>query len=105
MINYDTHRQVRVSKDRGGSILTLVKATDDDSGNYTCSPYNVRPDSVSVHVLKETGPAEASVDDNASGSLSIISIGSHLYIFIKENLRKFQNFTNHVLKAVGHLGR
>jgi len=68
MINYDTHRQVRVSKDRGGSILTLVKATDDDSGNYTCSPYNVRPDSVSVHVLKETGPAEASVDDNASGT-------------------------------------
>ena len=84
MINYDTHRQVRVSKDRGGSILTLVKATDDDSGNYTCSPYNVRPDSVSVHVLKETGPAEASVDDNASGtSLPIISILSpHFLISI-----------------------
>ena len=79
MINYDTHRQVRVSKDRGGSILTLVKATDDDSGNYTCSPYNVRPDSVSVHVLKETGPAEASVDDNASGSLPIIFL-SYLLI-------------------------
>ena len=30
---------------------------------------------------------------------------TYLYIFIKENLRKFQNFTNHVLKAVGHLGR
>ena len=29
----------------------------------------------------------------------------HLYIHIKENLRKFQNLRMHVLKAVVHLGR
>ena len=68
MINYDTHRLVQVTKDRASSVLTLVNASDSDSGNYTCSPYNVRPDSVSVHVLKETeGPAATVHKDGGTG--------------------------------------
>ena len=66
MINYDTHRLVSVTKDRSGSRLTLVNASEADSGNYTCSPYNVRPDSVSVHVLKggpNSSPAHAAVQN------------------------------------------
>ena len=68
MINYDTHRLVQVTKDRSSSVLTLVNASDSDSGNYTCSPYNVRPDSVSVHVLKETEGPAATVHKDGGGS-------------------------------------
>ena len=66
MINYDTHRLVQVTKNRASSVLTLVNASLADSGNYTCSPYNVRPDSVSVHVLNQTGPPSAGAKDAAT---------------------------------------
>ena len=59
MINYDVHRGVSVKNDRMGSTLTLTDADADDSGNYTCSPYNVRPSSVVVHVLSKGNSAEA----------------------------------------------
>ena len=35
---------------------------------------------------------------------NLSSISIHLYIHIKENLRKFLNLILHVLKAIGHLG-
>ena len=52
MINYDKHRLVMVTKDRTGSTLTIQNASSEtDSGNYTCSPHNLRPDMVAVHIL------------------------------------------------------
>ena len=59
MINYDTERGIKVTKDSSGSTLTLNSAHSDDSGNYTCSPYNIRPASVLVHVLSEGNSAAA----------------------------------------------
>ena len=52
MINYDTGRGVTVKNDRTGSTLVIGRAVSpSDGGNYTCSPYNVRPSSVVVHVV------------------------------------------------------
>ena len=59
MINYDSDRGVVVSNDKMGSTLTLKRALVGDSGNYTCSPYNIRPSSVTVHVLSEGNSAAA----------------------------------------------
>ena len=59
MINYDKERGIKVTKDSKGSTLTLTSAHTDDSGNYTCSPYNIRAASVLVHVLSEGNSAAA----------------------------------------------
>jgi hypothetical protein len=68
MINYDADRGVRVANDQIGSTLTLENArADADSGNYTCSPYNIRPSSVIVHVLGE-GNSAAAVQNSNDGS-------------------------------------
>ena len=74
MINYDSHRGVRVQNDRLGSTLTLSGASAADSGNYTCTPDSVRASSVSVHVVTEgegegaAGRAqEAVASDNNKG--------------------------------------
>ena len=59
MINYDTERGITVTKDGSGSTLSLSSAAVADSGNYTCSPYNIRAASVLVHVLSEGNSAAA----------------------------------------------
>ena len=59
MINYDKERGIKVTKDSTGSTLTLSSAHSEDSGNYTCSPYNIRAASVLVHVLSEGNSAAA----------------------------------------------
>lgn len=51
MINYDNVRGVQVSSDSEKSILTIQDAQKSDSGNYTCTPSNARPTSISVHIL------------------------------------------------------
>ena len=81
MINYDTDRGISVTKDGTGSTLTLKKAGTSDSGNYTCSPYNIRAASVLVHVLSEGNSAAAvqnssSNDDTSSASVSLVSSSS-----------------------------
>ena len=63
MINYDTDRGIKVTKDGTSSTLTLNRAGTIDSGNYTCSPYNIRAASVLVHVLSE-GNSAAAVQNN-----------------------------------------
>ena len=59
MINYDSDRGVSVTKDSSGSTLSLTVARTEDSGNYTCTPYNIRPASVLVHVLSRGNSAAA----------------------------------------------
>lgn len=61
MINYDSG--VTVTKDSAGSTLNLEVAKVADSGNYTCSPYNIKPTSVIVHVLSEGSSAASSVQE------------------------------------------
>ena len=60
MINYDSDRGVSVKNDNEGSTLLLENASAvADSGNYTCSPYNIRPSWVVVHVLGKGNSAAA----------------------------------------------
>ncbi len=88
MINYDSHRGVRVQNDRLGSTLTLSGASAADSGNYTCTPDSVRASSVSVHVVTEgegegaAGRAqEAVASDNNKGGGGKDKVGSYPKIF------------------------
>ena len=77
MINYDIERGVSVTSDHISSSLTLTKASTKDSGNYTCSPYSIRPSSVLVHVLSEGKSAAAVQTDgeNAPPSAAVQSNG------------------------------
>ena len=74
MINYDTERGIKVTKDSSGSTLTLNSAHSEDSGNYTCSPYNIRPASVLVHVLSE-GNSAAAVQNEDKNKMATDSVG------------------------------
>ena len=67
MINYDTDRGVKVTKDGAGYTMSLKNAGPDDSGNYTCSPYKIRAASVLVHVLSE-GNSAAQLSNSAVSS-------------------------------------
>ncbi|KRT85242.1 Immunoglobulin [Oryctes borbonicus] len=52
MINYD--EGVSVTTDRSSSILLIPETDKSHNGNYTCSPSNVVPSSINVHVLNST---------------------------------------------------
>lgn len=75
MINYDTGRGISVSKDGSGSTLSLANAQASDSGNYTCSPYNIRAASVLVHVLSE-GNSAAAVQNEQDDASKLASMSS-----------------------------
>jgi hypothetical protein len=51
MINYDIARGVVVNNDLEKSVLIVSNAQKRDDGNYTCTPSNARPTSISVHIL------------------------------------------------------
>ena len=70
MINYDKERGIKVTKDSSGSTLTLNSAHSQDSGNYTCSPYNIRAASVLVHVLSEGNSAAAVQNEQDKNKMS-----------------------------------
>ena len=70
MINYDQERGIQVTKDSKGSTLTLSSAHREDSGNYTCSPYNIRAASVLVHVLSEGNSAAAVQNEQDKNQMS-----------------------------------
>ena len=75
MINYDTGRGISVTKDGSGSTLSLANAQASDSGNYTCSPYNIRAASVLVHVLSE-GNSAAAVQNEQDDASKMASMSS-----------------------------
>uniref|UniRef100_A0A1B0D0E0 Uncharacterized protein n=1 Tax=Phlebotomus papatasi TaxID=29031 RepID=A0A1B0D0E0_PHLPP len=54
MINYDSDRGVNISTepDYNYSELTIMRATKQHSGNYSCVPSNAQPASVTVHIFK-----------------------------------------------------
>jgi neurotrimin len=60
-INYDSARGgVSVITEKGDitfSYLLVQRATDSDSGKYTCNPSNANPKTVIVHVLNGEHPA------------------------------------------------
>ncbi len=100
MINYDSHRGVRVQNDRLGSTLTLSGASAADSGNYTCTPDSVRASSVSVHVVTEgegegaAGRAqEAVASDNNKGGGGKDKVGSYPKICKSKLGFSLENFT------------
>ena len=80
MINYDKERGVEVSNDDLGSTLTLKRALVKDSGNYTCSPYNIKPSSVTVHVLSEGNSAAAVQNGETPPSAAVQSSGADVFV-------------------------
>lgn len=70
MINYDLDRGINVSSeaDFHYSELTILHATKNHSGNYSCVPSNSQPASVVVHIFK--GDVAAMYHEHRSGCSS-----------------------------------
>lgn len=52
MINYDNEPGVRVERTRNGSVLIVEKVKLSHGANYTCSPSNVKPAYIMIHVIE-----------------------------------------------------
>ena len=61
MVNHDTNFDVTFGA--GHSSLVVSAAGQADTGNYTCAPHNLAPDSVLVHVLDEGSNSAAAIHD------------------------------------------
>jgi len=70
MINFDTERGIAVKEDETGSTLTINNVSVDDSGNYSCQPRDMRPDSVVVTILSEKQAPDALQDKTTHTSLA-----------------------------------
>ncbi|XP_050524083.1 zwei Ig domain protein zig-8-like isoform X3 [Daktulosphaira vitifoliae] len=85
-INYDSARGgVSVITEKGEvttSYLLVQRATNTDSGKYTCHPSNANPHTVVVHVLNGEHPAAMQKGSKLSlkSSLSIFSVCLVLFI-------------------------
>jgi len=62
MINFDTNRGIAVKEDESGSTLTITNVSVSDSGNYSCQPRDMKPDSVVVTILSEKQAPDALQD-------------------------------------------
>ncbi|CAO1303561.1 unnamed protein product [Diamesa tonsa] len=71
MINYDLDRGINVTSeaDFRYSELSIMHATKQNSGNYTCVPSNSQPASVMVHIFK--GDVAAMYHEHRSGCAAI----------------------------------
>ena len=49
-------------QDENGSTLTMINVSVSDSGNYSCQPRDMRPDSVVVTILSERQAPDALQD-------------------------------------------
>ena len=49
-------------QDESGSTLTMINVSVSDSGNYSCQPRDMRPDSVVVTILSERQAPDALQD-------------------------------------------
>ena len=61
MVNHDVNFHVTFGADY--STLAVLAAGRVDSGNYTCSPHNLAPASVVVHVLAEGSNSAAAIHE------------------------------------------
>nr|XP_040566748.1 follistatin-related protein 4-like [Lepeophtheirus salmonis] len=55
MINYDT--RFGIDFIANGTILTIASINSELTGNFTCAPLSITPDSVRVHIIDEEGAA------------------------------------------------
>ena len=62
MVNHDINFDVTFAT--GHSTLAVLAAGHADTGNYTCAPHNLAPDSVIVHVLDEGSNSAAAIHDS-----------------------------------------
>ena len=62
MVNHDINFDVTFAT--GHSTLAVLAAGPADTGNYTCAPHNLAPDSVIVHVLDEGSNSAAAIHDS-----------------------------------------
>jgi len=72
MINFDTNRGISVTEDETGSTLTMINVSVSDSGNYSCQPRDMRPDSVVVTILSERQAPDALQDKTTHTSGQVI---------------------------------
>ena len=61
MVNHDINFDVTFGA--GHSTLAVLAAGHADTGNYSCAPHNLVPDSVIVHVLEEGSNSAAAIHD------------------------------------------
>ncbi|KAI4466554.1 defective proboscis extension response dpr -related [Holotrichia oblita] len=88
MINYD--EGVKVTMDRTSSVLLVPETDKSHNGNYTCSPSNVVPSSINVHVLNSTVEekpaamqhANTSSKSPSSQQMFFINCGTVLFIIL-----------------------
>ncbi|KAK9693912.1 Immunoglobulin V-set domain [Popillia japonica] len=88
MINYD--EGVKVTMDRTSSVLLVPETDKSHNGNYTCSPSNVVPSSINVHVLNSTVEekpaamqhANTSSKSPSSQQMFLINCGTVLFVIL-----------------------
>ncbi|RXG71483.1 hypothetical protein Avbf_04092 [Armadillidium vulgare] len=51
MINFESRRPLRVTKQLYGSSLTITNVSRSDAGMYRCDPHLAVSDNVTLHVL------------------------------------------------------
>ncbi|KAB7497008.1 hypothetical protein Anas_06808, partial [Armadillidium nasatum] len=54
MINFESRRPLRVTKQLYGSSLTITNVSRSDAGMYRCDPHLAVSDNVTLHVLAGT---------------------------------------------------
>ncbi|XP_065213331.1 limbic system-associated membrane protein-like [Planococcus citri] len=63
MINFDQYRGISTFKNKSTSSLTIATINHSHSGNYSCVPSNMKPASISVHILDDEKPAAMHTDN------------------------------------------
>jgi len=71
MINFDTNRGIAVKEDESGSTITINNVSVTDSGNYSCQPQDMKPDSVVVTILSERQAPDALQDKTTHTSSGV----------------------------------
>ncbi|KAK9506314.1 hypothetical protein O3M35_008271 [Rhynocoris fuscipes] len=81
MVNYDRDRGLNITSDLASkkSTLTILKATRDHSGNYSCVASNAYPASAVLHILNDEKPA--AMQTSGTYSTNTIHIDNLIYLF------------------------
>ena len=74
MINHDTSRgqSVKICDTYSTFAIPMVDPTL-DSGNYTCAPHNLEPDSIVVHILRGEEDSAAAIADKSDSESPAIN--------------------------------
>lgn len=88
MINFD--KGISVKEDEAGSTLTMVNVSVAHSGNYSCQPRDLRPDSVLVTILSERQNPDA-LQDKTTNTSKQIKIKAEMLVMVTSLLFVMKN--------------